>query len=110
MKLPIVFICENNGFAQSTKLSDVSNSTAQQRASGLGIDTASFDFTDPHSDVNKISSLIAYLRSSPSPFLLDLTCYRFHRHLKVRAKDDDYIDSRLHSEKLSKDPLKAFFR
>ena len=110
MKLPIVFICENNGFAQSTKLSDVSNSTAQQRASGLGIDTASFDFTDPHSDVNKISSLIAYLRSSPSPFLLDLTCYRFHRHFESeRAKDDDYIDSRLHSEKLSKDPLKIFF-
>ena len=102
----IVFICENNQYAQSTKLLDVSKTSVAEKARGFGINSFEIDGLNI-SNVKDVSfKIINDVREKGLPALIQSNTYRFHRHfVSERAKEIDYLDFELHNESLSKDPL-----
>lgn len=109
MSLPIIFICENNQYAQSTKLSDVSKTSVSEKALGFGIESCEVNGLNI-SEVKAIASQIIHrVRCNKKPFLIQANTYRFHRHfVSERPKDIDYLDLELHKQSLSRDPLKQY--
>ena len=91
LKLPVLFVCENNQFAQSTRITNVSASSISNKAEGF---TKSYiaDGLNPVSVNMTKSEAIAYVRETQTPALLQADTYRFHRHFVAeRPKPVDYI-------------------
>ncbi len=80
-KLPVVFICENNGFGisvpvrESTSVKDIS-----QRGAAYGIPGITVDGNDVF-EINKaVSQAIETARSGGGPSLIECKTYRWHGH------------------------------
>ena len=79
--LPVVFVCENNQYQQSTpvrnhtKLKDLSD-----RAKAYGIPGVSVDGNDPVAVARVASEAIENARSGKGPTLIVGTTYRFYGH------------------------------
>lgn len=109
LRLPILFVCENNQFAQSTRITDVSAASISQKAEGFGIKSFIADGLNPVSVDAMASEAIAFLRDNKRPVLLQADTYRFHRHFVAeRPKPVDYIVESEHLEYMSKDPVLNF--
>jgi len=109
LKLPVLFVCENNQFAQSTRITNVSASSISKKAEGFGINSFCADGLNPCSVDSTAKEAIAFVRDSNCPALLQADTYRFHRHFVAeRPKPIDYIVESEHLEYLSKDPVFSF--
>ena len=109
LRLPILFVCENNQFAQSTRITDVSAASISQKADGFGIKAFIADGLNPLSVDAVASEAIEYLRGNKRPVLLQADTYRFHRHFVAeRPKPVDYIVESEHLDYMSKDPVLNF--
>ena len=109
LSLPLVLICENNQFAQSTKLEDVSVTNVVKKAEGFGIKAIEIDGLNIKEVFEKSAEIIKYSRSFQKPTLIQANTYRFHRHfVSERPKDIDYIDKKNHESLLKKDPIKSY--
>ena len=109
LRLPILFVCENNQFAQSTRITDVSAASISQKADGFGIKSFIADGLNPLSVDAVASEAIEYLRGNKRPVLLQADTYRFHRHFVAeRPKPVDYIDESEHLDYMSRDPVLNF--
>ena len=106
LSLPILFICENNQYAQSTKLEDISKTTVAQKAKGFGIKSCEVDGLNIKKVADKSFEMTKYVRENSMPCLIQANTYRFHRHfVSERPKEVDYLDLELHNLSLSKDSL-----
>jgi len=80
-KLPVVFICENNGFAitvpvtQSTSVEDIS-----VRAVGYGMPGVSVDGNDVIAICGAVDEAVARARSGGGPSLIECKTYRLKGH------------------------------
>ncbi|MDP9351983.1 MAG: thiamine pyrophosphate-dependent dehydrogenase E1 component subunit alpha [Chloroflexota bacterium] len=107
-KLPIVYICENNGYAMYTPSCDVTSvPDIAVRAAGYGIPGVQADGMDLL-DVREVAALaIARARAGSGPTLLEAKTYRFCGHsksdngTKYRSKDEI-------AEWQSRDPLRSW--
>jgi len=82
--LPVLFICENNGFAISTPVgvaSKVENILAD-KASGYGIPSAVVDGTDVLAVYEAASNLVANIRKGQGPAILECKSYRWRGHFE----------------------------
>ena len=70
-KLPILFACENNFYAYSTKSKDMSKTSLHSRARGFGIESYNADGMNFKYLSNKTSSLIKKVRKKDHQFLLN---------------------------------------
>ena len=106
--LPIVFVCENNLYAQTTPaLITLAGGSVAKRASGFNIESLETD----GNDIEKVYEVAEYAidkaRSEKRPLLIEAKTYRFKGHWQgdpevYRTKEE------VEKMKAKKDPIKLY--
>ena len=107
-KLPVIFCCENNGYAESTPVEyALSVSNVADRAPGYNMPGFHVDGMDVFAVYDAANQAVARARAGDGPTLLECRTYRYYGHtvfdnpLSYRTKEEeDYWRGR--------DPLKLF--
>lgn len=108
-RLPVVFVCENNGFGEFTRqerhqaIHDVAD-----RASGYGMPGVIVDGMDVLAVYEAAGEAIARARRGDGPTLLECKTYRFFDHVGVRGMGVIYRDDSEVLEWQKRDPLISF--
>ncbi|MBS2538057.1 thiamine pyrophosphate-dependent dehydrogenase E1 component subunit alpha [Catenulispora sp. NF23] len=79
-RAPVVFVCENNGFATTTRTDDAVAGSITGRAEAFGIPAARVDGMDPEEVFAAADTAIARARRSEGPTLLECVTYRYDAH------------------------------
>lgn len=98
---PVVWIVENNGYAQSTNTSKTIAGTLRGRADAFGIRYFEGNIWDLEQLFDEAAQAVNFARVTRSPVLLNIQSYR----LKAHSKGDDNRDSREVESYWKKDPL-----
>ena len=107
LKLPNVFVIENNQFAYSTPLRMQSNSeTFAAKAVGYGIPGVTVDGTDALAVHDAVATAVARARAGEGPSIVEGVTMRMHGH----AEHDpaDYVPQEMYEEWAKKDPVELF--
>ncbi len=104
-KLPVIFVCENNGYAMGTSVKRTSNVEEIYRiGDAFDMPSEPVDGMNPEAVHEAFSRALKYVRSGKGPFFLEVNTYRYKGHSvsdpgKYRSKDElkAYMD---------KDPIK----
>ena len=103
--LPILFICENNFYAYSSKSSDMSNKDLFLRAKGFGIESVKLKDHNLEKNIKLIKKLISKIRINSKPIFIEFETYRFDRHFSSeRPRFPDYIDNNREKKMKMMDP------
>jgi pyruvate dehydrogenase E1 component alpha subunit len=108
-RLPVVFVCENNGFGEFTRqerhqaIHDIA-----ERASGYGMPGVVVDGMDVIAVYEAAGEAIARARRGEGPTLLECKTYRFYDHVGVRGMGVVYRDDSEVIEARKRDPLPLF--
>ena len=83
-KLPVVFVCIDNGFAISTPSSYSSprDTILAARADGFGMPSIVVDGTDPLAVYEGASKMVEYTRAGNGPSVIECKCYRWRGHFE----------------------------
>ncbi len=91
-KLPVIYVCENNGFAESTPAAYASSVTdLATRAASYGIPGVAVDAADVVDVYVAVRDAVRRARAGEGPTLLVITTYRFVGHFEGdpdRYRDD----------------------
>jgi len=94
-RLPVVFVCENNGYAISVPIRlQMANPNIADRAAGYGITGVTVDGTDVPASFAACRAAVARARRGEGPTLIDAKIWRINSHtsednqLKYRTKDE----------------------
>ena len=95
-KLPVIFVCENNGYAMSTP-SEYALSTAHvsDRAAGYDMPGIHVDGMDVFAVYDAAGQAVARARAGEGPTLMECETYRFYGHtafddpLTYRSKEEE---------------------
>lgn len=80
-KLPVVFLCENNGYAMSTPTAAaLANPCVADRAAAYRMRADRFDGNDPIAVRDAVSSALAWARAGKGSVLLEALTYRLSGH------------------------------
>lgn len=79
-RVPVVLVCENNGFATSMRPADTMVGTVVGRAAAFGIPAAVVDGMDPQAVLDATTGAVERARSGGGPTLLECVTYRFDAH------------------------------
>lgn len=80
-KLPVLYICENNGYAMGTSVARTSNVTdVALVARGFDMPYAIIDGMTPESAHEGIAKAAEHIRSGEGPFFLEIKTYRYKGH------------------------------
>ncbi len=94
-KLPVVFLCENNGYAMSTTASrSLAHPHVADRATVYGIASAQTDGNDLLAVRQTVADALDHARCGHGPFLLECRTYRLSGHSRgdpreYRARDEE---------------------
>jgi len=100
-KLPVLFVVENNHYAQSTPVELELAGSIPARAAAFGVETAELDTTDVEEIHAAAGSAVAHIRETGEPFFLVLDTYRYSPH----SKGDDNRDPAEIEKRREHDPL-----
>lgn len=101
--LPLLFVLEDNGYAQSTPKHLVHAGELTDRPAAFGIRTRSLVADDPAAVFAAAAEAVAQVRETSRPFFLALSTYRLAPH----SKGDDLRDRAELAEAQARDPLEA---
>jgi pyruvate dehydrogenase E1 component alpha subunit len=105
--LPIVFICENNLYAEFTPIRDVMRAeNVADRAAGLGIPGVIVDGNDPEAAYPAIAAAVTRARDGGGPTLIEAKTYRLKGHYE--GDPQDYRERDEISEWAANDPVSTF--
>jgi TPP-dependent pyruvate/acetoin dehydrogenase alpha subunit len=79
-QLPLIFVCENNGWATSTRTRDATAGSITARAAGFGIAAQEVDGQDPQAVYQAAAGAVARARAGGGPSLLECVTSRFDAH------------------------------
>jgi acetoin:2,6-dichlorophenolindophenol oxidoreductase subunit alpha len=102
-KLPVLFVVENNHYAQSTPVELELAGSIPARGAAFGIETADLDTTDVQEIHEAAGRAVARIRETSEPYFLVLDTYRFSPH----SKGDDNRDPAEIETRREHDPLKV---
>ena len=92
-RLPAVYVCENNGFAESTPAAYATSvPEVAQRAAAYGIPGVTVDGADAVAVYEAAREAVRRARAGEGPTLLEVKTYRFMGHFEGdpdRYRDDD---------------------
>jgi len=77
---PVLFICENNGFATSMRVRDSTAGSITGRAEAFGIPAETIDGQDPELVLAAASAAVSRARAGGGPTFLECLTYRFDAH------------------------------
>lgn len=105
-KLPVIFVCANNGYAEHTRYQDgTSVDQISKRAVGYGMPGYTVNGNDADDMYTHVSQAIERARAGEGPTLLECKTFRFLGH--VLGDDDFYIDKGEKAAAMEADPLPA---
>lgn len=88
MKLPVLFILENNGYAMSTPVESVNPcSSFKERVIGFGLPYSTADTTDFDNLFNTLSVAVDNVRNNRSPEFVEVFTHRFCGHSKSDKRE-----------------------
>jgi 2-oxoisovalerate dehydrogenase E1 component len=105
-QLPVLFVLENNGYAQSTRQEQTLAGDICARAEAFAIDTAHADTWNPSRLRAVAQGAVDRVRLGDGPFFLRIDTYRLAAH----SKGDDDRDPLVLQEHWDRDPLTQFER
>jgi pyruvate dehydrogenase E1 component alpha subunit len=80
-QLPVLYICENNGYAMGTSVARTSNiPDIHQLGLGYGMPGSSVDGMDVESVNEALGEAASYVRSGKGPYFLEIKTYRYRGH------------------------------
>jgi len=100
--LPILFVLEDNQFAQTTPKALVHAGTLSSRANSFNIPTEQVDGNDVMAIYHTTQQIVNQVRQQPAPFFLVLNTYRLGPH----SKGDDTRDRAEIDAHRQNDPLR----
>jgi TPP-dependent pyruvate/acetoin dehydrogenase alpha subunit len=80
LRVPVVFVCENNRFATSTRVEAVTAGTITGRAEAFGIPAETIDGMDPEVVRVAADRAVQRARSGAGPSFVECLTYRFDAH------------------------------
>jgi acetoin:2,6-dichlorophenolindophenol oxidoreductase subunit alpha len=105
-QVPVLFVCENNGYATTLTVEQAVSGTITGRAAAFGIPASTVDGMDAQAVYEAAEQAVARARAGEGPSLLECMTYRFDAHhtwehkARVRYRDDDEV-----TRGRSRDPL-----
>jgi pyruvate dehydrogenase E1 component alpha subunit len=106
-KLPVIFVCQNNGFAEHTRYENCTSvDEISKRAIGYGMPGYTVDGNDPWAMYAAASEAVNRAREGEGPTLLECKTFRFLGH--VLGDDDKYMTKEEKDAAIAKDPLPIF--
>jgi 2-oxoisovalerate dehydrogenase E1 component len=79
-KLPVIFFCENNGYAEFSPASAQHAASLERRAAGYGIDYFAVDGNDVTATATLMQAVVSAARSGGGPTVVEAATYRWHGH------------------------------
>jgi pyruvate dehydrogenase E1 component alpha subunit len=96
LDLPVIFICENNGYSMGTSISrgTTMGHDITSKAAGYGMDSAVIDGMDVLKVYDGMKPLVERCRETSRPCFVDMRTYRFKGHSmsdprKYRTKEEE---------------------
>lgn len=106
-KLPVVFVCQNNGFAEHTRYENgTACANVADRAASYTMPGVTVDGNDPVAMWKAAGEAIDRARQGGGPTLLEAKTFRFHGHIFGDA--DAYMDPAEKAAAIERDPLPLF--
>lgn len=106
-KLPVIFVCQNNGFAEHTRYENgTSVDFVAKRAIGYGMPGFTVDGNDPFDMYAHAHAAIERARAGEGPTLLECKTFRFMGH--VFGDDDSYMTKEEKAAAMAKDPVALY--
>jgi TPP-dependent pyruvate/acetoin dehydrogenase alpha subunit len=106
-KLPVVFVCENNGFAQSTPVGyHCSAEDVADRATGYSMPGFSVDGTDLFAVYEAAEAAIARARRGEGPSLIEFKAFRYYGHFE--GDNLSYYTAEDKTKQKARDPIDKF--
>ncbi|WUH92901.1 thiamine pyrophosphate-dependent dehydrogenase E1 component subunit alpha [Streptomyces sp. NBC_00433] len=96
-RVPVVLVCENNGFATSMRPADTMAGSVLGRAAAFGIPASAVDGMDPQAVLDATAEAADRARSGGGPTLLECVTFRFDAHhtwehtARPRYRTDDEV-------------------
>jgi 2-oxoisovalerate dehydrogenase E1 component len=78
--LPVVFWCENNGYAEFSPASTQHAATLRERAAGYGVPFIAVDGNDVVAAAEAMAGILGSVRAGGGPAIVEATTYRWHGH------------------------------
>jgi 2-oxoisovalerate dehydrogenase E1 component len=79
-KLPVVFWCENNGYAEFSPAEDQHAVPLSTRAAGYGLEYVSVDGNDVEQVIAAAADVVDRVRAGAGPVFVEAVTYRWHGH------------------------------
>lgn len=106
-KLPVIFICQNNRFAEHTPYAvGTSIERIADRGAAYSMPSIHVDGNDPIAMWQAAGEAVARARNGEGPTLIEAMTYRFHGHIFGDA--DAYMDPAVKAEAMKQDPVPLF--
>src|SRR3546814_19518692 len=87
-KLPVVFLCQNNQYAEHTTLAAGTSVTSiAERAAGYEMPGVSCDGLDPEMMYQTMAAAVARARAGDGPTLVEAHTYRLQGHIFGRSEE-----------------------
>ncbi len=107
-ELPVVFVVENNGYAESTSVDwAVASDSYVDRANGFGLPGVTVDGTDFFAVYEAAGEMIKRARDGGGPSLLECKMVRFHGHFEGDAQTYR-ADGEVEDIRANRDCIKIF--
>ncbi|HVX17776.1 MAG TPA: dehydrogenase E1 component subunit alpha/beta [Acidimicrobiales bacterium] len=78
--LPVVFFCENNGYAEFSPVANQHAAPLARRAAGYGVAYAAVDGNDVMATTATMADAVARVRAGEGPIVVEAATYRWHGH------------------------------
>ncbi len=102
-QLPVVFFCENNGYAEFSPVATQHAATLGQRAGGYGVEFAEVEGNDVVATASLMDDVVAAVRDGHGPMVVEATTYRWHGHYE--GDPERYRSAEELAEWKQRDPL-----
>ena len=107
-RLPVVFVCENNHFAEFSGQHNLPTVSLQQRASGYGVTYLYADGNDVEDVVSQMQQALDLARRGEGPVFLEAETYRLRGHYE--GDPQKYRDGEDAGDWLDRDPLRVLMQ
>ena len=79
-RLPVIFFCENNGYAEFSAASTQHGASLERRAAGYGIPYVAVDGNDVMTTAAAMEDVVLAARAGRGPAVVEAETYRWHGH------------------------------